>query len=188
MNRSLIEIDDVLVNSDITTTKFTCDLDVCKGACCTMESEYGAPLKAEEVKKIEKILPVVKEYLPEKSKKIIEKYGFYEERHTEFMTSSIGNKDCVFVFHENDVAKCAIEKAYFDDKVKFRKPISCHLFPIRVSDFGGAILRYEKYKDCECALEKGMQTQLSISEFCNDALEREFGKKFTQKLAGFNGK
>ncbi len=187
MNNNLIEIDGVLVNKEIVETKFTCDLDVCKGACCTMESEYGAPLTEDEVKKIKKILPTVKEYLSEKSIKTIEIDGFYNEKHDQFMTTSINNEDCVFVYYEGDVAKCAIEKAYFDGKVKFRKPISCHLFPIRVSNFGGAVLRYEKYKDCDCALEKGVETQLSINEFCNDALEREFGKKFTEKLAGHNG-
>ncbi|MGD8781869.1 MAG: DUF3109 family protein [Ignavibacteria bacterium] len=188
MNRNLLEIDGILINKEITEIKFTCDLDVCKGACCTMESEFGAPLKAEEVKKIKKILPVIKEYLSEKSIKIIEKYGFYDERHGELMTSSIGNRDCVFVYYESSIARCAIEKAYFEGKVKFRKPISCHLFPIRVSNFGGEILRYEKYKDCDCALEKGMETQLSIGEFCSDALEREFGKKITKQLAEINGK
>lgn len=182
MYKGFIEIDGVIVNPDVIKTEFTCDLSKCKGACCTMESELGAPLEKDEVEKIKEILPIVLEYLPEKHKNAIANEGFYENSDDLLMTKSINNRDCVFVFYEGDVAKCGIEKAYFDGKVDFRKPISCHLFPIRISDFGGPVLRYEKYKDCAPALEKGKETELTIFEFCKDALIRMFGETWYKKV------
>lgn len=188
MQKNFIEIDDVFVSNDLANTKFTCDLEKCKGACCTMESEYGAPLTKEEITKMKKILPVLKDYLPEHSWKQIQKNGFWEEKEETLMTTSINDRDCVFVYFEGDIAKCAIEKAYFDGKVKFRKPLSCHLFPIRVSYFGGPVLKYEKYADCEPALDNGLQTQISVYEFCKDALSRAFGNEWFNKLKSYYGK
>ena len=182
------EIDNVLVSREILKTKFTCDLEICKGACCTMKSEFGAPLKIEEIGEIDKILDIVKTYLPAKSIKEIEKKGFWEEKHNELMTRSVGKKDCVFVFYQGDIAKCAIEKAYYDGKVNFIKPISCHLFPIRITDFGGDVLKYEKYDVCESALEKGKKTKLSILEFCEKSIKRAYNSAFFNKLKKLNGK
>lgn len=177
-----IEIDDIFVNSELIETKFTCDLGKCKGACCTMESQFGAPLLESEIEVIENILPIVKKYLPKKNIKVIEKKGFYEEKMETLMTTSVDNRDCVFIYYEGDIAKCAIEKAYYNGEVDFKKPISCHLFPIRVSDFGGPILRFEEYDICKCALEKGKKTNLSVLEFCQESLGRAFGEEWLNKL------
>lgn len=182
MSYKFTDIDGILVNPGVINTNFTCDLSKCKGACCTMESEYGAPLETEEIPVIEKTLPVVLKYLDEEKSQAIKENGFYEKKQGQYMTTSIDNKDCVFVYYENKVAKCAIEKAYFDGKVEFRKPISCHLFPIRISEFGGLIVKHENYSECEPALELGDETQIKIYEFCKDALERLFGEKWYQKL------
>lgn len=182
MDRKLFEIDNILVNGEITSVKFNCDLIKCKGACCTMESQFGAPVNMEEVNKIEEILDIVFEYLPGKSKNIIEKRGFWEIKQDQEMLKSINNKDCVFVYYEGDVARCAIEKAYFEGKVNFRKPISCHLFPIRVSEFGGPVLRYESYSECGPALIRGERKGSTILEFCKESLERAFGKMWYEKL------
>ncbi|MBU2491937.1 MAG: DUF3109 family protein [Bacteroidetes bacterium] len=186
MQRKFIEIQDVFVNSDVFETKFTCDLEKCKGACCTMESDYGAPLNEDEVEIINNILPDLKDYIPEISWNQINRDGFYEEKQGQLMTTSINKHECVFVYYDGDIAKCAIEKAYFDGKVKFRKPISCHLFPIRVSNFGGPVLKYEKYEDCFPALEKGNETNISVFEFCKDALERAFGKLWFKQTGDSN--
>ncbi|MDP4173401.1 MAG: DUF3109 family protein [Bacteroidota bacterium] len=181
----IFKIDDVLLNREITDVKFVCDLCKCKGACCTMESEYGAPLLKEEIDIIEKTLPIVKEYLPKEHVEEIEKNGFWEEKSGELLTRSLNDRACVFVYYENDgIAKCAIEKAYKDGKISFIKPISCHLFPIRVSKFGGDILRYEKINECEMALENGSKLNVTIAEFCKDSLLRLYGKKWYNKLSG----
>jgi len=186
--RNYDNIDGILVDKDLAKTQFTCNLEICKGACCTMKSEYGAPLIEEEIDTINKILPIVKEYLSDRNIEEIEKNGFWEEKEKELMTRSIGDEDCVFVYYDGDIAKCAIEKAYIEGKVDFIKPLSCHLFPIRVVDFGGDVLKYEEYTDCKPALEKGKETNLSILEFCQKPIERAFGKEFYNKIEKFTEK
>ena len=181
MNPEFIEIDDVYINAEIVETDFTCDLSKCKGACCTMESEYGAPITQNEIEEIDKVLPVVREYLPQKHVQEIEKNGFWIKKDNELMTRSLNNRACVFVTYDGDIAKCGIEKAYREGKIDFIKPVSCHLFPIRISNFGGPVLRYEKYSECSPALEKGKSTRIKIIDFCRDALERRFGKSFFKR-------
>lgn len=181
-------IDGVLVSKDLLQNHFTCDLKKCKGACCTMKSEYGAPLKKEEIKIIEENLSEIKKSLSKKSAEEIEKNNFWEEKNGELMTRSLNKKDCVFVYHDGDIAKCAIEKTYNEKKIDFIKPISCHLFPIRVSDFGGDVLKYEIYDICEPAVENGKKTKLSIAKFCETAIKRAYSINFFNKLINLNGK
>ena len=99
----------------------------------------------------------------------------------------MNSKDCIFVYYEKDIAKCAIEKAYFENKINFRKPISCHLFPIRVNNLGGPILKYERYDECNPALDQGNKLDLSILEFCKDALIRAYGIEFYNNLLELKG-
>lgn len=181
-SNDIIAVGSVLVRKEIVTTPFLCDLEKCKGGCCTIESDYGAPLTAEEVAEIEKILDIIKEYLPENHLHKIEETGFYDKIDGELLTASYQNKACVFVYFEGEVAKCAIEKAYFEGKVTFRKPVSCHLFPIRVSSFGGDILRYEKFKECDSALANGAENNKKIVDCCADALERLYGSQWVESL------
>ncbi len=182
MKINVYQIENILVREEIFTTKFTCDLEKCKGACCTLESEFGAPLIKNEIELIEESLPATIEYLDSEKKDYIKENNFWEIKEEIFLVKSIDNKDCVFVFRENGIAKCALEKAFFNNKSKFRKPISCHLFPIRITDFGGEILRYEEFSECVPALEKGKETNINIAEFCKDGLERAYGKKWYSKL------
>ncbi|RMD50530.1 MAG: DUF3109 family protein [Ignavibacteria bacterium] len=182
MNFNLSETGSILVNNEILKAKFTCDLQKCKGACCTMESEYGAPVTENEIEIIKKNLDIIYKYLPAKNVDIIKKSGFSETKEGELLIKSIENRDCVFVYYENDIAKCGIEKAYLNKELDFQKPISCHLFPIRVADFGGPVLRYEKYNECLPAVELGKQTQLTVAEFCKDALIRAYGQEWYDEL------
>jgi hypothetical protein len=184
----IININEVLVRKEILEIPFTCDLKACKGACCTMESELGAPVKPEEIDVIKEILPIVKEYISQVQVEAIEEDGFYEIKENELLLKSINNRDCVFAFYDNGIAKCSIEKAYFDGKIKFRKPISCHLFPIRLSDFGGDVLRYEKFVECAPALEKGKEENKTIAEFCEDSLIRLYGEEWYNKLMNNSGR
>lgn len=182
MNQVLVEIDGIVVNKDILHTRFSCDLNKCKGACCTLESEYGAPLLEEELPLMQESLGIALEYLPEEHRTIIEKKNFFERKDGELVTRSVKNRACVFVFYENEVAKCAYERAYFEGRIKFRKPISCHLFPIRITDFMGDVLRYEKFSECTPALELGEKENTTIAEFCKDSLERKYGTEWYSKL------
>ena len=184
----IFAINDVLVRDEIVEIPFSCDLKKCKGACCTLESELGAPVTKAEIEEIEKILPVIKRYLLQSNIDEIEERSFYERKDDEMMIASVNNRDCVFSFWDNGIAKCAIERAYFDGKVKFRKPISCHLFPIRVSDFSGDVLRYEKFSECAPALEKGKEENITIVEFCKDSLIRLYGEEWYNKLMNYSGR
>lgn len=185
---ALITVEDILVRREVTETKFFCDLEKCKGACCTLESEFGAPLEENEIQKIDENLPEVLKFLSQKHKDEIELNGFYEKKDNQIMTRSVENRACVFVYFENEIAKCSIEKAYFEGKSNFRKPISCHLFPIRISNFGGEVVRYEKFKECAPALEKGKSENTTIAEFCKDSLKRKYGEKWYNKLLKESGK
>ncbi len=175
---NVIPVEDVLVRQEIPEARFACDLDKCKGACCTLESDYGAPLLEEEIEEIKKILDVVIDYIPASHKKIIDEDGFYEIKDGELMTSSVNSKACVFVYYDKGIAKCSIEKAFFEGKVTFRKPISCHLFPIRVSKFSGDVLRFEKFSECSSALENGAKNDIKLIDFCKDSLTRLYGQKW----------
>lgn len=185
MKQNITEIKGVWVNAEIFETKFTCDLEKCKGACCTVESEYGAPLTKDEINKINGKLHIIKEYLPKQHIDVIESSGFWEEKFGQLMTQSVDNKACVFVYFDNGIARCGIEKAYEEGKTNFQKPISCHLFPIRISNFDGDVLSYEKYSECEPALEKGRETNLSVLEFCKDSLKRLYGNNWVEKAKKF---
>lgn len=187
MDADFLEIDNIIVNKEIVETNFTCDLAKCKGACCTMESELGAPIKEDEIEIINKFLPTILEYLPKDHVNEIMNNGFWIHKYGELTTRSLNNRACVFVTWDGDIAKCGIEKAFHDGKVDFIKPISCHLFPIRSSKFGSDVLRFEKYSECRPALDKGNNTQIKILDFCSAALEREYGKNWinkTKKAAG----
>jgi hypothetical protein len=184
----IFAINDVLVRDEIVEIPFSCDLKKCKGACCTLESELGAPVNKVEIDEIRKILPIVKKYLTQTNIDEIEKYGFYETKDKEMMITSVNNHDCVFSYWDNGIAKCAIERAHFDGKVDFRKPISCHLFPIRVTDFSGDVLRYEKFSECAPALEKGKEDNITIAEFCKDSLTRLYGEDWYNKLMNYSGR
>ena len=178
----MILIDKILVNEEIIETNFHCDLKQCKGACCTFKSEFGAPINEDEIPIIEEILPVAFEYLTKKSINVIKSKGFYEGTHGNYSTVCIDAKDCVFVFYEGEIAKCALEKAYFDGKSKFRKPLSCHLFPIRVSDFGGEYIFYSQFSECAPALKLGDRKEIKIYQFVKDSLIRAYGENWYEIL------
>jgi hypothetical protein len=172
---NLIRVEDILVRPEVVSTYFACDLEKCKGACCTLESELGAPLAEEELKIIEEILPVVKKYLPDEHIQEIEEFGWYIMKSDEPMTQTINRKSCVFVYFEGEIAKCAIEKAFHNKEIDFRKPLSCHLFPVRISRFGEDVLRYERFIECHPALENGRSKNITIAEFCKESLIRSYG-------------
>ena len=181
-SNNLVKIDNVLLDKEIADSHFACDLNICKGACCTLESDFGAPLLLEEVQKIREILPVVEKYLSEDHKQEIENKGFFEEKSDEILTKSVNRKACVFVYYENDIAKCSIERAYLNKETEFKKPLSCHLFPIRISNFGGDVLRYEKFSECKPAILNGKGKEIKLLDFCSEPLQRAYGKKWYSKL------
>jgi hypothetical protein len=167
---------EIIADDELATTKFACDLNACHGACCTMPGGRGAPLDDAEVEQINAATPAALKYLPERNRKIIGERGAIEGTKGDYATRCIDRRDCVFVYYEGEVAKCAIERAHFNGETDFRKPISCHLFPIRVDDvLGGTYLRYERISECRPALERGKREDVPLYKFLKDALVRAFG-------------
>lgn len=172
----MIQIKNVLIDEDIHKTYFDCDLSKCKGGCCTFPGEMGAPLLEEELELIHQALPEAKKYLSEKHIDIIEKEGFYQNSFDSLTTQTVNDEACVFVYFEGDVALCALEKAYREGRSDFKKPISCHLFPIRVGDFSGDYLYYEKFDVCKPALPNGRKKKIKIHQSVKEALIRKYGE------------
>lgn len=187
MSLKPILIDGIYVDPKVATSYFMCDVEKCKGACCFMEGDFGAPLLEEEIEIIQDVLSIVKRYLPEKNLKFIEKYGFYEKSETGYSTMCVDKRECVFVFWEDGVARCSFEKAFLKGEINFRKPISCHLFPLRNYGINGALvggeaLKYVKIKECNPTVEKGEKEKVKLYEFVKPALVRYFGQEWYNKM------
>ncbi len=178
----MVLIEDILLEEEILKEKFCCDLQACKGACCTFPGEYGAPLLDEEQALIEKYYPLIEKYLSAKSKDYIQKYGMLEGKSGSLSTVCIYKRDCVFVYYEGDIAYCAYEKAYLMGDIPFRKPLSCHLFPIRVRNFGGKFLYYSQIDECRPALKNGEKNNIYLVDSLSEALIRAYGKEWVDTV------
>lgn len=183
----MILIGEVLISQDIVDKNFVCNLNACKGACC-VEGDYGAPLSKDEVLIIEDILEKVYPYLPEPSQQKIKESGFssFNEDVKIDETALMEDGACVFMGrNELGITFCGIEKAYYDGHVAFKKPISCHLYPIRVSknkDVGFEALNYDRWDICSAACDNGNKKQVRIFEFAKEALVRAYGESFYEDL------
>lgn len=180
----MFTIINAVADNAIGSVQFSCDLKACHGACCTMPGGRGAPLLDSEVELIEQAIPAALPYLSPEHSLAIAAFGAVEGEQGDYATTCLDERDCVFVYREEGIAKCAIERAYFNGETNFRKPISCHLFPIRVEElFGATYLRYEKINECRPALVKGRQQGLPLYQFLQDALTRAFGPEFYAQLS-----
>lgn len=171
------------IDDRIFSNKFACNLERCKGGCCTIKSELGAPLLEDEIGIIKNIIDRVKPFLSDRNLKVIENNGFYFRDGGKIYLNNVNDEDCVFSYiTEDGIALCAIEKAYRTGEIDFRKPISCELFPIRIYGEDRDVLRYEKMNECDDAVVKGTEINISVFEFLKEAVERAFGKEFYNKL------
>jgi hypothetical protein len=180
----MLQIDDTLISFDLLDRHFVCDLDSCRGACC-IEGDEGAPLEQSEIAIIESILPAIWDKLSEAAKQIIESQGVsYLDRFGEAVTSIVKNADCVFAcYDEKGICGCAIEQAYREGKVAFPKPISCHLYPVRVQKFNTmTALNYHEWNICHCARLLGRKEQIPVYQFLKEPLIRRFGAEWYEKL------
>ncbi|MCX6166329.1 MAG: DUF3109 family protein, partial [Ignavibacteriae bacterium] len=162
----------------IFSTNFVCDISLCKGGCCTIRSQYGAPLKEEEIEIIKCILEKIEKYISIRNLNVIKKRDFYFRDGEKIYLNNVNDEDCVFSYITEGIAKCAFEKAYEFGEIDFKKPISCELFPIRVYGDEKNVLRFEKMNECEDAVINGNEKKIRVVEFVKDALERAFGKEF----------
>jgi hypothetical protein len=181
----MISIDKTLISDDIFEEKFVCDLNACKGECC-IAGESGAPLDKDELPILEKITEKVKPYLNKKGLKAIEKHGPYViDSDGDYTTTLVGKeKECAFVvFDENKIAKCAIEMAHKDGVIDWQKPISCHLYPIRITEHKHYdAVNYHRWKICKDACACGSKLNVPVYRFLKGPLIRKYGKAWFKKL------
>jgi hypothetical protein len=180
----MIKVDHVILSDDIKEQFFVCDLEKCKGACC-VEGEWGAPLEDNELPVLENILEDIKPYLTKEGLKAIKKHGPYViDDDNEYSTTTIGGKECAFAFYDDrGILKCGIEKAHADGKTDFRKPISCHLYPIRITKYYDyEAVNYNRWHICSPACKLGKALQVPLYKFLKDPLIRRYGKPWYNKL------
>ena len=180
----MLQIDDTIISLELLDEHFVCDLGSCKGICC-IEGDDGAPLEDAEVKIIEELLPVIWDDLTETSKAVIRKQGVsYIDDDGEPVTSIVNGAECVFTYtDETGVCKCAIEKAYRDGKTDFYKPISCHLYPVRLQKYDEfTAVNYHRWNVCNCARTLGGKLSTPIYRFLREPLIRRFGEAWYEQL------
>lgn len=186
----MIVIGDKIVSDDIVEKDFVCNLSACKGNCCVLGDE-GAPITEEEASILDDLYEDVEEFLtPEGIKAIKEQGTFTVGEKGDLSTTLIEDENCDFNhacafahFDEKGVAKCAIETAFYAGKVDFIKPVSCHLYPIRISEYDGFdAVNYEKWEICDPACTLGKELQMPIYRFLKAGLVRKYGEDFYQEL------
>lgn len=180
----MIEIGSTIISRDIFEEHFLCDLLKCKGACC-VEGDSGAPLTKEEAQIIEAEFPAYAEFLPGKHKHEIEKQGFSViDKDGDLVTPLINNGQCVYTYtDEKGILKCAIEKAFFEGKTTFRKPVSCHLFPIRITVYKRFdAVNYQELAICKPGKECGRSAKLPLYKFLKEPLIRKYGEEWYSEV------
>jgi len=203
----VFELDDKLISEEILTVRFRCDIARCKGMCC-VEGDGGAPLELDEAELLEAEYAVYKPFMKPEGIAAVKREGFFTiDDDGELVTPLVGGRECAYSYKEGDVTLCAIEKAFVEGRTTFRKPISCHLYPIRLIRFsdGRIGLNYHCWEICASARECGERDATPLYESLHEALVRRFGEEFYQELeelvvngeqvvgatlavAGFNGK
>lgn len=180
----MLHIGKALISDDIIEEHFVCDLNACKGACC-VEGAAGAPLEEDELQQLDTIFPEIKPFLRPEGVKAIEEQGTYVKgTDGEWETPLINNQECAYVvFDPSGVAQCGIEKAYRAQATTWQKPISCHLYPIRIKEYSElTAVNYHKWQICDPACKLGGSLKVPIYKFVRDALIRKFGEAWYAEL------
>lgn len=184
MEEKVLQIEDTVVSFDVFERYFSCDLSSCLGGCC-VEGDAGAPLEDGEKEMIEKILPEVWEDLLPAAQQIIREQGVaYIDEEGDLVTSIVNGKDCAFTYYEpGGMCKCAIEKAYREGRISFYKPVSCHLYPIRVTRYDHfSAVNYHKWKICKAARALGLKEEIKVYQYLKEPLIRKFGASWYEQL------
>jgi len=180
----MILIQDTIISPDVFEESFCCDLSVCRGICC-VEGDSGAPVEDEEVAELEKVLPVIWDDLSPQAKEVINRQGVvYIDEDGEYVTSIVDGKDCVFTcYDDKGYCKCAIEKAFREGKTDFYKPISCHLYPVRIAQYKGfRAVNYHRWSVCDAARVLGKKNNIKVYRFLKEPLIRKFGEDWYKEL------
>ena len=179
----MIIVDDKIVSDDIVKIMFSCDLAACHGDCC-VEGDEGAPLEEEEIGIIEDALEEVAPFMRPEGLKVVDNTGVFDYgAEGDYVTPLVNDHECAFVYFENGISFCAIEKAYREGKIDFIKPISCHLYPIRITEYSDFIaINYHEWPICSSALEYGKQHGIAVYQSLKEPLIRKYGADWYQKL------
>ncbi len=179
----MFQIGKTIVSEEILEKEFVCNLSACKGACC-IDGDAGAPVTFEESLILEEIYPKVKPFLRPEGIAAIEQQGTWiKGEDGELETPLIEGKDCAYVIFDGATALCAIEQAYNQGEVNWKKPVSCHLYPIRVKDFSEfAAVNYDKWHICDDACSLGKELEVPVYKFVKEALIRKFGADWYLEL------
>lgn len=183
----MIIIQDKIISVELIEEQFKCNLEACRGACC-WEGDFGAPLETEELSTLEAIYPVIKPYLSPVGIAVIESTGYYTEypEAGTWGTPLVENGACAYMTYDrNGIAQCGIERAYNEGGIDFKKPISCHLYPIRVrkeENNGFEALNYDRWDICSAACTRGKKEKMPVFRFAKEALIRKYGAEFYEEL------
>lgn len=182
--QSLIEIGGRIINTDILTEYFCCDLAACKGMCC-VEGDSGAPLESDEAAVLESEYANYSSYMTARGRQAVQEQGFaVVDEDGDLTTPLIANAECAYAVRENGITLCALEKAAKEGKMSFRKPISCHLYPIRIRKFsdGSEGLAYHRWEVCAPARINGSKCGLPVYQVLKEPIIRRFGKEFYNEM------
>jgi hypothetical protein len=179
----MLEIGKTLVSLEIINSNFHCNPKICKGACC-IYGDSGAPLEPEEAGTLEQILPALRPYLSEKSFYALETTGTsIVDIEKDLVTPLNEGKECAYTVFEKGIARCAIEKAFFDGAIAFRKPMSCFLYPIRIKKYSRFdAINYDRWDICQAAMKLGDKKQLPVYRFTKEALIAKYGQEWYREL------
>ena len=180
----MFQLGKTIVSENILSNDFACNLSACKGACC-VDGDAGAPLDKEETQQLQSIYPKLKSYIRQEGIEAIENQGvFVTTEDGEFETPLIDGADCAYViFDEHQTALCGIEEAYNQGDIDWKKPVSCHLYPVRVKDYSEfSAVNYHKWHICDDACSLGKELQIPIYKFVKEALIRKFGPQWYEEL------
>lgn len=183
----MIAIDNILVSDSVVSEQFVCDLSKCKGGCCE-DGDAGAPLEKEEIQIIDKVYGTIKPYMTREGIEEVEKSGRYHyDKEFGWVTPTIEGKMCVYGFRDkHGVIKCGFEQAYYDGKIEWKKPISCHLFPIKTKKSKHGNQEYVNYEPreglCNPACAMGRKLKVPVFVFLKEALTRKYGEEFYKAL------
>jgi len=180
----MIVLQHTVISDDVKDKFFVCNLDKCKGACC-VEGDLGAPLEEEELQLLHDNYESIKPYLSRAGQQAIAEQGLYiKDWEDDFSTTTINNRECAYaIYDENLTLKCGIEQAYLDGKITWKKPISCHLYPIRITKYDGfEALNYDKWEICNPACGFGADLGVRVYQFLKEPLIRKYGEDWYQEL------
>jgi hypothetical protein len=179
----MLEIGKTIVSLDVLSAHFTCNLSACKGACCVM-GDSGAPLEDDEVVILREIFPRLKPFLSEESVATIEQSGTSViDFENDQVTPLNHGKECAYAVFEQGIAYCGIERAYQSGAISFRKPLSCHLYPVRIKKYKAFdAVNYDRWEICKPAVLLGDELQQPVYRFVQESLTRKYGEKWFNLL------